>query len=368
METARILIVITALVCIVVLAFSGASCAKLLDLGRGLAMLSAGIMQPRGGVQVLSERLERVPAQGGGWQDTAAPTPLSYTTGGGIQTSGEINSSTIIPSGIVPPEAGDGGKIIEIMLNTGKDFVQGVSIKNGSSRTIDIAAQMKIAPDIKIKDTADPQVLIVHTHTTESYMTYYAGYYNAGDAARSKDETRSVVAAGEAVSQQLRAANIGVIHNVTIHDSPKYQGAYERSAETVQKILKKYPTISVVIDLHRDAMYKSKTERYKPTVSINGRKAAQIMFITSVGNTAASPHPDWQENLRLSLRLQSELHTRYHGIARQLYLVDSRYNQHLTHGSMLIEIGTDSNTVSEAVYSGELLGKTLAQILNSLKK
>ncbi|MDD2361475.1 MAG: stage II sporulation protein P [Oscillospiraceae bacterium] len=361
-EAARIFIVITALVGCITLAVGGAAEGRLLNIGRGLALLSVGIMQPEGGVQVLSERLERIPAQGG-MQQRDVLSDLSYAPIGGVLTSGELASSKIIPSGIVPPEAGDGGKIIEQMASIGSNFVQGVSIKNVSSRTIDVAAQLKISPDIKIKKSADPQVLIMHTHTTESYMTYYAGYYNAEDSARSKDDTRSVVAVGEAVSAQLRAANIGVIHNVTLHDSPKYTGAYERAEKTIKKILKQYPTISVIIDLHRDAMNKSKTEKYKPTVMVNGRKAAQIMIVTSVCHSSAFPHPDWVENLRLSLRLQSSLHTRYYGIVRPLYLVDSRYNQNLSHGSLLIEVGTDANTVSEAVYSGEILGKTLAQVL-----
>ncbi len=365
-EAVGIFIVMTALAGCITLAAGWAAEGRLLNFGRGLALLSVGIMQPEGGVQVLSERLERIPAQGS-MEQTGEPSDLPYTPIGGVLTSGELASSTIIPSGLVPPEAGDGGKIIELMVGVGSNFVQGVAIKNASSRTIDIAAQLKIKPDIKIKNSSDPQVLILHTHTSEAYMTYYAGYYNHRDSSFSKDDTRSVVAAGEAISAQLRAANIGVIHNVTLHDSPKYTGAYVRSENTIKKILKQYPTISVVIDLHRDAMNKSKTEKYKPTVTINGRKAAQIMIITSVGHSSTYPHPDWAENLRLSLRLQSSLHTQYYGIARPLYLVDSRYNQHLSHGSMLIEVGTDANTVSEAAYSGEILGKTLAQVLNKLK-
>ncbi len=352
----------------IVMVVGGASGGEILDFGRGLAMLSVGIMQPEGGVQALNERLERIPAPGGNNNyDLGDSGGLSYTPGGGMQTSGELGSSSLISSGVVPAEAGDGGKIVEQKFDPGTGFVQGVAIKNISSRTIDIAKEIKIPPAIKITDSSDPQVLIMHTHTTESYMTYYAGYYNANDSARTKDETRSVVAVGESVSEQLRAAGIGVIHDVTLHDSPKYTGAYERSEQTVKKILKQYPSISVVIDLHRDAIGQP-PQKVKPTISINGRKAAQMMIIASVCDSKTAPHPSWVQNLRFALRLQSSLHTQYSGIMRPLYMVDSRYNQHLTHGSLLIEVGSEANTVSEAVYSGEILGKTLAQVLNSLKK
>ena len=123
-----------------------------------------------------------------------------------------------------------------------------------------------------------------------------------------------------------------------------------------------------MLDIHRDAIYRSSANRLKPTAVINGRKAAQMMVIASACDSSSQPHPNWPENLRLALRLQSALHTQYEGIVRPLYLVDSRYNQHLTKGSLLIEVGTDGNTVEEASYSGQILGKTLAQVLNSLKE
>lgn len=363
----RVFIATVAMTASVSLLACAAAGGQLLELGQSLALLSVGIMQPEGGAQALSERLDRIPARQGGSDNAANAPVLSYTPGGGWLTSGALGAASA-NSGDVPVEAGDGGKVTEEFLNVGSAFVQGVAIKNASSRTVDVAAQLKIAPKIAVENIADPQVLIMHTHTTESYMTYFAGYYNASDAARTMDETRSVVAVGEAISAQLRLAGIGVIHDVTVHDSPKYTGAYERSAATVEKILKQYPTIRVVLDIHRDAIIRSDSEKCKPTVIVNGRKAAQMMIITSLGDTKSLPNPHWAENLRFALRLQSTMHNQYPGIVRPLYLVDSRYNQHLTNGSLLIEVGSEANTVSEAVYSGEILGKMLSQVLGTLKK
>ena len=108
-------------------------------------------------------------------------------------------------------------------------------------------------------------------------------------------------------------------------------------------------------------------DKVKPTAIINGRKAAQVMIITGVVSTDALPHPDWQENLRLTLRLQQALHTNYEGLVRPLSLTSSRYNQHLSKGAMLIEMGSEANTIEEAVYSAQLVGKTLAQVLKTLE-
>ena len=97
------------------------------------------------------------------------------------------------------------------------------------------------------------------------------------------------------------------------------------------------------------------------------RTKKKTSSITGVVSTDALPHPDWQENLRLTLRLQQALHTNYEGLVRPLSLTSSRYNQHLSKGAMLIEMGSEANTIEEAVYSAQLVGKTLAQVLKTLE-
>lgn len=341
----------------------------LVSIGQGMAMLSAGLQQPEGGAVALSERLERQPAEGNG----TGSSENNHQPGDG--TSGNADSQQPDGTGAVtapvvngepPPRAEGGGDVVEEQFSAGSNFVQGVATKNASSKTVDVAAELAQKPDLGLTATDEPQVLIMHTHTTEAYMTYFAGYYNPDDPSRSTDNSRNVVAVGEAIAETLRAAGIGVIHDATVHDSPKYTGAYERSAATVKSILEQYPSIKVVLDVHRDAIMRGDTTKIKPTVEIDGKKAAQIMIISSVTDTPSVPHPDWEQNLQFAVRLQSAVYNKYQNLARPLYLVDSRYNQHLTHGSLLVEFGSDSNTLEEAVYSGQLLGKTLAQVLGEL--
>lgn len=334
-----------------------------LSLGQSLAMLSAGMQQPEGGAVALSERFEHRHA--GGSTTTSGPPGTTGSTAGGTGEQ-DLPADETATTKPIPPRAGDGGDIVEQMLTTGSSFVEGVAIKNISGVSIDIAEQLGIAPDLGLTDTSEPQVLIVHTHTTEGYMSYDAGYYNADDITRTTDMQYNVAAVGEAIAGQLRAAGIGVIHDTTIHDSP-YTGAYDRSAATVQKNLEQYPTIRVVLDIHRDAINSDATTKVKPTVTINGRKAAQMMIITGAVSTEALPHPNWRENLRLALRLQQLGSTTYEGLMRPMTVGTARYNAQLTNGSMLIEVGTEANTLDEAKYSGQLLGELLGKVLNSLK-
>ena len=227
---------------------------------------------------------------------------------------------------------------------------------------MDIAAALTTKLTPKFTDTDAPQVLIVHTHTTEAYMPYDAGYYNARDRERTTDHARNVCAVGDALVETLTANGIAAIHDTTVHDAP-YSGAYNRSAKTVQSYLEKYPSIQVVLDLHRDALMEGQTGLVKPTVTIDGKKAAQMMIIAGALSTDALPNPHWQQNLALAAKWQKLLTARYDGLMRPLSTVGSRYNQHLHAGYLLVEVGSEGNTVAEAEYSGELLGKTLAELL-----
>ncbi len=346
----------------------------LLEWGGRLAMLSVGIQQPEGGAEALSGRLERQPSGG---STTTAPsgtttTPSGTTTPPTTLPTEWENGITwpALPSFPTPvvPDKGKGGTVLTEKLSPGSDFVGGVAVRNGSGVTLDLNDLLTRKPDIHITDTAEPQVLIMHTHTTECYLDYDAGFYNDTDPTRTLDENKNVVAVGEIVAAQLRAAGIGVIHDKTVHDSPQYTGAYDRSKATIQKNLEANPTIQVVLDIHRDSIQRDSGTKVKPTAEIGGKKAAQMMIVLGMMNTASVPHPDWQENLSLAVRLQQELHTRYEGVMRPISLVgNARYNQQLTHGSILVEMGSETNTLEEAMYSGQMLGRGLVKVLGDLK-
>lgn len=338
--------------------------------GRTAALLSVGMMQPAGGAEALSERLDRAPDKAAGaTTGTTTAGRTETTTSATVQSTGTSSETTAPSTGstTIPTRGPKGGVVKELMMSLGSNPVQGVALKNSSGKTFDLNKEIGIRPNITITDTKEPQVLIVHTHTTERYMRYYAGYYNEGDGGRSQDESENVCAIGEVIAGQLRAAGLTVVHDTTLHDYPKYTGAYTRSEETVKKNLEKYPSIQVVLDVHRDGIMIDSTTRAKPTVTINGKKAAQSMIIVGAVSTTAQPHPNWQDNFHFALDWQKTAANAYEGLMRPLSVVASRYNQHLSRGYLLVEVGSEANTLEEAVYSAELLGKTLGEVLKTYK-
>lgn len=344
-RVARVVMLLTAAVAVTVGAMQ-VPLSTWITWGERAAVVTAGLDRPQ---ESLSYILDALAAE----EAVVAPTVPASNGGVAAPTAGAV----------IPPKGDGGGTVEEHTLAGGTTVADSVSVKNASGVSYDFAALLKAGVPFTPTASDMPQVLIVHTHASECYMAYYAGYYNDNDPTRSTDTTANVVAVGEAIAKELRAQGIGVLHDTTLHDHPAYTGAYTRSEATIQSYLKKYPSIRVVLDIHRDAMMQEDLTKIKPTVTINGRKAAQVMAVIGGTNTTELPNAHREDNLRLALRFHQAMNSAYAGIMRPLYVVDARYNQGLLGGSMLLEIGTDANTLSEAVYSGQLVGKQLATLL-----
>lgn len=301
--------------------------------------------------------------------ETHAPL-LPQTADASSQQTGEDLSSSNLPtvsqpSG-TPPEGVETGKVKTTTLsNTGANLQSGnVHINNQTSgHTVDIEGILSSNPAVKIVMDGTPQVLIVHTHATEAYMKEDTGYYIKSDDTRSTDTTQNVCRVGDAITEQLTAAGIVTIHDKTLHDYPSYSGSYNAAAETIESYLQKYPSIQVVIDVHRDAITQSDETRIKPTALIDGKNAAQCMIISGCQEGTVYGFDNWEENLKLTVRLQQALETNYPGLARSMLFTARRYNMQLTKGSFLVEVGSEANTLEEAVYTGELIGRALAGVL-----
>lgn len=218
-------------------------------------------------------------------------------------------------------------------------------------------------PHMQALKTKEPQVLIFHTHATESYEPYDSAYYDTRGTWRSTDNTQNMVEVGNALASALEAKGISVLHSDIQHDYPSYNGSYNRSAETVAGYLKKYPSIKVVLDVHRDAT-QSGDEIIKPVTTIHGKKAAQVMIIAPCDD-GTMELPNWKENLRFAAALQNAIESKYPTLTRPIFFCYRKYNMHLSPGALLLEVGSHGNTLEEAVYTAQMIGECLGDYLNS---
>ena len=182
---------------------------------------------------------------------------------------------------------------------------------------------------------------------------------------RTTDTEKSVVRVGDEIAKVLTEMGLTVVHDTGLYDYPEYNGAYDRSLAAVEDWLEQYPTIQVVLDVHRDALIGADGTVYKPITTINGESCAQVMLV--MGSNALYDHPGWLENLALAVQVQKEMNTLWPTLARPIGLRENRYNQQTAPGAMLVEVGSHGNTLQEALAAARMFARALGAVLLEYK-
>lgn len=227
-----------------------------------------------------------------------------------------------------------------------------VKVINTTSYTVDMEALLTKALDWKLCSD-EPTVLILHAHATESY----AGTKNY----RSEEESENMLSIGDRLEALLENAGIGVVHDRTLHDAPSYNGSYASARTSMKEYLEKYPSIRLVLDLHRDAAEDAQGNQIGYTLSTEQGEAAKMLMV--VGTDAGGlTHPDWQDNMALAVKLHAQLQKEHPGICRSLQIRTSRFNQDLSPGALLVEVGSAGNTQEEAMLAVEILAQAIISL------
>ena len=239
-------------------------------------------------------------------------------------------------------------------------------ITNSTDHTLSVPAlQENFAAELTPEE---PQILILHTHGSESYTpagdvdVVWSGNY------RTTDSRYNVVAVGDAMAEVFAEAGISVLHDRTLYDYPSYNEAYDRSLAAIESYLAQYPSIRFILDIHRDAIADSDGNQYKVVSTVDGEETAAQMTLVVGSDGSGLPHPDWMENLKLAVALQQDILTEYPTLMRPILLRDSRYNQHATTGSLLVEVGAAGNSPEEAALAGRLFAEHMVEVLEARSK
>lgn len=233
-----------------------------------------------------------------------------------------------------------------------------VSLYNTSGLSADTEALLE--KEISFSDLPGPKVLLYSTHTTESY-TKNGEIYEESAAYRTLDEDYNMLSLGALLESELKNRGIEVLRDETLHDYPSYNAAYNHARKAVTQYLKDNPSLALIIDLHRDAGETS-SGQLRPLANVADTQAAQLMVV--VGTDARGlVHPNWEENLSIGLKLQALLERLSPGITRPTCLRPQRFNQDLSPGCLLIEVGGAGNTRAEAMASAPILAEAITKLL-----
>ena len=208
-------------------------------------------------------------------------------------------------------------------------------------------------------------ILIYHTHTWEAYQQT-ADRYQETEKWRTKDEQHNVVAVGEALTRALTALGYTVVHDTTAFEPPKLADAYARSLTMLEQRAAAGETYDLYIDLHRDAI--SATSTIRRTVNIGGEDVARFMVLVGKGTTGGyQEKPDFDANLHIAELLTDKLEAQCEGLSRDVKVRTGRFNQHIAPRCILIECGTNENTLDEVLSGVPYLAQAIADTLDALQ-
>lgn len=242
-------------------------------------------------------------------------------------------------------------------------FENGMAITNETSYNPDLYHLLyedRIQPSLstlnKKYKKSSPKVLIYHTHATEGFAD------TEGTGFRSTDDRRNTVAIGKVICAVLKEANIGVIHLTEQFDSDDWSLAYDNSNAAVTKVLKKYPSIQYVFDIHRDCVGNSEDGYVRAVTKINKQSTAQLMFVCGTDD-GGSGHTSWRQNLSFALKLQSLIWNKHESMMRPINLRKASFYQNTSPSSLIVECGTCVCSIEEAKRAGVIFASALADYI-----
>lgn len=243
----------------------------------------------------------------------------------------------------------------------GYKSVEGIYINNQTSKSFDMHSLLNKELDLSVSDK--PMVLIVHTHTTESYTPSQKYNYTPTETDRTTDLSFNMASVGEVIASYLNSQGIPTLHDKTINDHPSYSQSYSKSLKLVKAYMEKYPSIKIVIDVHRDAIVTQSGTKMRPLAD-KASPCAQVMCVVGT-NDSGLEHPKWKENLSFVLKLQHKMNTLHPSLARPINLRRERFNHHLAPFAFILEVGTNGNTLEEAKEGARLFSESLSSLLKN---
>lgn len=206
--------------------------------------------------------------------------------------------------------------------------------------------------------TEEPSVLILHSHGTEAFVpTEGYTYEEQGGEYRTTDEHCNMLSLGAELARLLNAVGIHTVQDRNYYDYPDYPASYDNARTGLKEMLKKYPTVKLVIDLHRDSAAREDGSQWATEAVINGERSAQVMLV--IGTDSHYSHPNWEQNLSLALKLHAIMEKTHPGSTRPLDLRKQRFNQDLSTGAIIAEIGAAGNTHREAMNAVSVLAEAI---------
>lgn len=213
-----------------------------------------------------------------------------------------------------------------------------------------------------------PQILIYHSHSREAYMQEPERKYKeaAREAFRTDDLDSTVIRVGDVLTHHLKELGIPVLHDRTEHEQGNYNKSYVKSLETINRRMKEYDSLKIFIDIHRNAYKEGTRTPDQEVVVVDGERVAKMSVVIGTGKGQLGgfkEKPNWKENYKLALKLTNKVNELCPGLAKPVMVQSGRYNQHVSTNAILIEVGSNLTTLTEAERTAKYIAKALSKIV-----
>ena len=258
-----------------------------------------------------------------------------------VQDRASVAASATVPAGPAPftPEE-----------------AENIELRGNCSYEVD-KTELLLRP-LNWKQATGPRIMIIHSHSCEAYTQTEGHSYVPSDDHRTLELENNMIAVGDALSEELGKLGVEVIHDRSYNDYPDYNRSYALAREKIQRDLEQYPSITMVVDLHRDAL----DEPVREAVEWQGQSLAPLMLVIGTDEGGLS-HPHWEDNLSCGLKLQALGNRELPGMFKWISFRRERFNGDLTPGSLIVEVGSTENTLTEAIGSMPYLARWLSELL-----
>lgn len=297
-------------------------------------------------------------------QPEVASVLVFLETGRFVRT-GEVSGQTEIPETTAEASQPEQGLSVPQGISFQAEDAQLVEVSAICSYDVDVEAMLQ-APLAWDLTQGGPTVLILHSHATEGYTKAAGQTYTESSPYRTLDEQYNVVRVGEYLAELLQAGGVEVIHDRALHDYPDYSGSYADARKTIAQYLQTYPSIRMVLDIHRDALDMSSEIQLSTEAVVNGQASSQLMMVVGT-DAGGSYHPRWQENMALAVKLHTQLEKTHPGICRPISFRTQRFNQDLSAGAMIVEVGAAGDTLEEALTATRALAEGILALAGGTK-
>ncbi len=221
------------------------------------------------------------------------------------------------------------------------------ALGNEVEHSLDTAGLARQLPDLSQKPVL---VAIYHTHNAETYIPYQG-------QAKVEGQNGGVSLAGNEMVKVLAETGIRAVHDLTIHDYPDFPTSYIKSEPTARKLVQQNKELQALLDVHRDAGLP-----VKETVRVGNEDSARVMIVVGNGQRGL-PDPNWRENYTFAQEVANRLQELHPGVLKKVMLMEGRYNQHVFPHAILVEVGSEKNTLDEVLVASRCFAEALAEVI-----